>query len=274
MRIHTFCIALALASGELAAQALDEDNNIVNYSYAVVFGTGVYQVKDQTAFIFRVPFTYSLREPSPERPGMKLLLPALVGYYDYDYDKIFQGDTPGDAATLSFVPGLEFEYVMNERWRLKPYGQFGFGRDLKNNENARIAVGGVSSHYRIPHEGKWRYALGNTAIYTSYNPDNGGTQSMGILGVGIDLIYPWGLTVFGKESNLANYLIYYLYLDKPGFEQGDGRSESVSGEFEWGLALGFEKPSKFLGFEFERIGLGLRYSDDTKGIRLVTSFPF
>ncbi|MEN8108174.1 MAG: hypothetical protein ABFS22_09225 [Pseudomonadota bacterium] len=276
LRICIFCMATALvfASDKLTAQSPDEDQNIVNYSYAVVFGTGVYKVEDQTAFIFRAPFSCRVREPSRERSGIKLLLPALMGYYDYDYDKIFQGDLPGNAATLSFVPGLEFEYVMNERWRLKPYGQVGFGRDLKNNENALIYVGGVNSHYRIPNQGKWHFALGNTVIYTGYDPDDGGAQSIGILGAGIDMISPWGLPVFGKETNLANYLIYYLYLDNPGFEQRDDRSKSVSGEIEWGLALEFEKPPKLMGIEFERIGLGFRYGDNIRGIRFVTKFPF
>ena len=264
--------AMLCASGRLAAQAQGKDENLVNYSYAVVFGTGVYQVKDQKAFILRLPFSYRLRESSAEHPGMNLLLPALVGYYDYD--DVLDGGLPSDAATASFVPGLELEYIMNERWRLKPYGQAGFGRDLQNRENALIYVGGLKSRYSIPHEGTWRFALGNSAVYTGYDPDDGASQSTAILGIGVDTVFPWGVSLFGKETSLANYLIYYWYLDNPSFEQGDDRAESVTGEIEWGLALGFEHPPKLLGYEFDRIGLGFRYGGDIKGIRLVTDFPF
>ena len=256
------------------ANSPNEDESVVNYSYAVVFGTGAYKVNDQKAFIFRVPFTYRLREASPGRHGIQLLLPTLAGFYDYDYDKIAQANTPGDAATMSFVPGVEFEYLVNERWRLKPYGQVGIGRDLKNNENALIYVGGVNSHYRIPSPGKLNFALGNMLAITGFDPDDGSSQSMGILGVGIDMLYPWGLQLFGKETSLANHLIYYLYLDNPGFEQGDDRTETVRGEIEWGLALDFRKPRKLLGMELDRVGLGFRYGDNIKGIRLVTKFPF
>lgn len=276
LRICIFCMATALIflSGSLTVKSQDKDQSVVNYSYAVVFGTGAYEVKDQKAFVVRVPLSYKLREPSRERPGIKLLLPVLTGFYDYDYDKITQTGSPGDAATLSFVPGLEFEYVMNERWLLKPYGQAGFGRDLKNNENALIYAGGVNSNYKIPNPGKWQFALGNMLAYTGFDPDDGSAQSIGILGAGIDMIYPWGLDMFGKETNFANYLVYYLYLDNPSFEQGSDRSKSVSGEFEWGLALDFKKPRNFMGIEFDRIGLGFRYGDNIKGIRLVTEFPF
>jgi len=272
VRFNLVFLALLCLSGRLPAQVLDKDENLVNYSYAVVFGTGVYQVKDQTAFILRAPFSYRLREPSAESPGMNLLLPAMVGYYDYD--DVTSGSLPSDAATLSFVPGLELEYPVNERWRLKPYAQAGLGRDLQNKENALIYVGGIKSRYSIPYEGKWRFALGNTAIYTGYDPDDGSSQSTAILGVGIDMVYPWGLSLLGKQTSLANHLIYYSYLDNPSFEQGDDRAERVTGEIEWGLALGFEHPPKLLGYEFNRIGLGLRYGDDIKGIRLVTDFPF
>lgn len=266
--------ALNFFSGPLTAKSSDKDQSVVNYSYATVFGTGVYKVKDQKAFVFRVPLFYTVREPSRERPGIRLLLPAFTGFYDYDYNNISKVNSPGDAATLSFVPGLEFEYVMNEHWRLNPYGQVGFGRDLRNNENALIYVGGVNSHYRIPNQGKLDFALGNMLAWTGFDPDDGSAQSMGILGVGIDMIYPWGLHLFGKETSLANYLAYYWYLDNPSFEQGGDRSKSVRGEIEWGMALDFRKPRNFMGIEFDRIGIGFRYGDNIKGIRLVTEFPF
>jgi hypothetical protein len=218
--------------------------------------------------------SYRLREPSPGQPGIRLLLPVLVGFYDYDNDSVLQGSTPGDAATLSFVPGMEFEYVVNERWRLKPYGQVGFGRDLKNNENSLIYMAGINSHYRLPGSGEWKFALGNTVTYAGFDPDDGDTQSLGILGAGIDMISPWKLKMFGKETRLASSLIYYFYADNPSFEQGDDRSKSVNGEFEWSLALDFGEPRKLMGIEFDRIGLGFRYGDNVRGIRVVTKFPF
>lgn len=276
LRIHFvyFAIALIFVTGDLAANSVDEEQSVVNYSYAVFFGTGSYKVKDQKAYVIRAPLSYRLREPSPGSPGIKLLLPVLAGFYDYDFDSAFKADTPGDAATLSFVPGLEFEYIMNERWRLKPYGQFGLGRDLDNNENSLIYMAGVNSHYRLPRQGKWQFALGNTMAYTGFNPDDGGTQSLGILGAGIDTIFPWRFNLLGKDNSIANSLIYYYYLDNPSFEQGDDRQKNVTGEFEWSLALNFEKPRKLMGIEFDRLGLGFRYGDNIRGVRLVTRFPF
>ena len=69
-------------------------------------------------------------------------------------------------------------------------------------------------------------------------------------------------------------LAYNWYADSPNFLSGTEYTENVSGEFEWGIALGFEKPPVILGLKIQRIGLGFRYGDDIKGIRLITRFPF
>ncbi len=273
-RFAYIAIVLIFVTGESAANSEGDEQSVVNYSYAVFFGTGSYEVNDQTAYVIRAPLAYRIREPSSESPGVKLLLPVLAGFYDYDLDSTLKASTPGDAATLSFVPGLEYEYIVNERWRLKPFGQFGLGRDLENNENSLIYVAGVNSHYSLPGQGKWQFALGNTMAYTGFSPEDGSTQSLGILGAGIDTLFPWKFNLFGKETGIANSLIYYFYLDNPSFEQGDDRSKSVTNEIEWSLALNFEKPRKLMGIEFDRLGLGFRYGDNIWGIRLVTKFPF
>lgn len=267
-------LALLLIVCPVIAEQSGDDENVVNYAYAVIFGTGAYKVKDQKAFLFRIPFSYQVREASPPQPGLRILLPAIVGYYDYDYDNIFEGDLPGDTAVTSFVPGLEYSYELSPAWRLKPFGQLGVGRDIQNSENALIYVAGVTSRYRLPVDSRFRFALGNSAVFTGYDPEDGASQSMGILGTGLDVIYPWGVSLFGKETTLTSYVIYYLYLDNPQFEQGDDRAQKVNGEVELGLALGFEKPPTVLGMTLERIGLGFRYGGDIRGVRIVTDFPF
>jgi hypothetical protein len=269
-----FRLALAffLSVATPLAAAADDERSVVNYSYAVVFGTGVYKVGDQKALVLRAPLSRTLRDASPERPGMRLLLPVLAGFYDYE--EITQGSAPGDAATLSFVPGLELEYLVNDRWRLRPYGQIGLGRDLENRENAIIYSAGVSSLYKFPKTDSRQFALGGMLGFTGFNPDDDDGQSIGILGAGVDIIHPYRIRIFNRETRLANYLVYYLYLDNPNFEQGDEQSKSVRGELEWGLALDFRKARQLMGIEIDRIGLGFRYGGDIKGVRVVTRFPF
>ena len=78
--LPVFCMATALilVSGELTANSSDEDQSVVNYSYAAYFGTGAYQVRDQKAYVIRAPLSYGVREPSPEQPGIRIRLPTGV----------------------------------------------------------------------------------------------------------------------------------------------------------------------------------------------------
>lgn len=267
-------VLLTQAGSVSAEDSSGSDDNVVNYAYAVVFGTGVYKVKDQKAFLIRLPFSHRVHEPDPPTPGLRILMPALVGYYDYDYDSLLGGDLPGDAAVTSFVPGLELTYEVNDRWQLRPFAQAGFGRDLQNKENAFIYAAGVSSRYRFPSGGFQQLTLGNNLISAGYDPDGDGSQSMLITGAGLDYAFPWRFSVFGKRSYLASYAAYYLYLDNPSFEQGQDRAQKVNNEVEWSLALGFETPPSLLGITLERIGLGFRYGGDIRGVRIVTDFPF
>jgi hypothetical protein len=72
----------------------------------------------------------------------------------------------------------------------------------------------------------------------------------------------------------VGWLLYCAYVDNPTFERGGNRSKSSNGEFEVSLAMAFSKPRKLMGIEFDRIGLGFRYGDNVRGIRVVTKFPF
>lgn len=276
---YTFlCCVLFLmcifCAGVLKAQEITEENALVNYAYAVIFGTGVYEVNGQTAFILRAPLSYTIRETSSDQFGIQLLLPALVGYYDYSYDKAFKGKLPGEAASVSFVPGVELEYELSERWYVKPFTQVGIGRDLKNNVSTLVYRGGVTSKYTIPNQGKWRFLLGTELAVAGYKTESVSNDTMGIIALGIDAVYPWGVSLLGVETSIANYLTYYWYLDSLNFLEETYFSEKVSGEFEWGIALGFEEPLEILGLELHRIGLGFRYGDDIKGIRIISDFPF
>ena len=198
----------------------------------------------------------------------------LAGYYDYDYDKAIQGKLPGESASLSFVPGVELDYELSDLWHVRPFTQVGVGRDMKEYVSSLIYTGGITSNYSIPYDGKWRFILGTELALAGYKTESEPNDTLGVVALGIDAVYPWGVSLFGVETNIANYLTYYWYLDSLNFLKEAYQSENVSGEFEWGIALGFEEPLVIMGLEVERIGFGFRYGDDIKGIRIITEFPF
>ena len=82
----TAAIALITAGGIIPAWAGDDPGDLINYSFAVWIGSGVYKVKsaDKRFAVLRAPFAYTLREAQYDKAalrdklGYRLLLPALV----------------------------------------------------------------------------------------------------------------------------------------------------------------------------------------------------
>ena len=79
-------IALITNVGLLPAQAGDDPDALLNYSFAVWIGSGVYKVPDadKRLAVLRAPFSYTFRQAQYDKPkfrdrlGFKLLLPAVV----------------------------------------------------------------------------------------------------------------------------------------------------------------------------------------------------
>jgi hypothetical protein len=103
----TAAIALITEGGIIPARAGDDPGDLLNYSFAVWVGSGVYQVKnaDKRFAVLRAPFAYTLRPAQYdkaalcEKLGYRSLLPALVAVED-------ETDTDFTFGMAAFVPNF------------------------------------------------------------------------------------------------------------------------------------------------------------------------
>jgi hypothetical protein len=126
LRISTRSFSLWLIAGLLAAppalaqqaqpRFVQQREELVNWYYAATFGTGIYTSGDRTVAVLQLPLSYTLREPEEDRWGLRITLPVSVGFYDYDFNDIFNEGLPERLGTLSFVRPTEADYLT----RLKP----------------------------------------------------------------------------------------------------------------------------------------------------------
>ena len=156
LRAAKFFCAIALLSlitnsGIKSARASDSPDELLNYSFGVWVGSGIYKVTgtDKRFAVLRVPFSYTFRkaqydkEKFHNRLGFKLLFPAVVALQD-ETDSNF---TFGAAA---LGPGLEVQIPVNKYWTLKPLGQFGAGKDTAGGDVKYIYGGGTRSLISFP----------------------------------------------------------------------------------------------------------------------------
>lgn len=142
MIAYKYLIIVAVLAGHFlgvrSAGAVDELEDIFNYAYSSWIGSGFYRIGDRTVYLLRAPFSYTLREADSENWGLELLFPATIGFHDFSNGQ-------DNLGTITFVPGVRMAFPVLENWWLKPFGQFGFGKDFSGSDIVWIYGVGIKS---------------------------------------------------------------------------------------------------------------------------------
>lgn len=256
------------------AQIAPEDpGNTVHYSYSALLGTGYYTVDDRRVAVLRVPFRYEVREiTGRKKPGIHIKIPVTAGLHNFDISDIPELRID-DLVTMTVMPGVEFNYQINDRWAVDPAVHIGYGRNLTNNDSSLLWGADIRSRYAFDTTGI-PLTLGSEAVYAGYNPDDGPADSIVRLALGLDARIPTGWSIGDYNMFVGTHTIAFYYPVSLRFPKVERERFKTTTEFEFGLALGRNPPFEVLGFKFDRVGLAYRFSDVTSSIILNTRFPF
>ena len=276
MRTVLLFVATIFVAAPAHAQAVSPaaPGDTVHWAYSALFGTGVYRLDDRTVSVLRIPISFRIRDPHEGKPGVRLHTPISLGTHRIDIEEIL-GISEDDISTIAFVPGIQLDFPIGSRWNLTTAAYFGVGRDFSNDTWSEIVGAVVSASYTFDRN-SYRYELGSNVTVAGYRNEGQDTKLMTRLGFGFSTQIPtrWR---WGDRSLFINpQLIVYYYSNEVEFItllQGQDFID-VGSEVQIGLALGADRPFSIFGFQFDRVGLGYRYSDDLKGVKLVGRFPF
>jgi len=252
-----------------ATKAISEDDKeeLVNYAFATWIGSGVYRAGDRKMAIVRVPLRYTLRTPEEAKPGIKLLLPVTLGYYDFKNSDVNFG-------TASFVPGIEVAFPINKYWTLKPFGQFGAGKDTSDGNMVYIYGGGVRSLVSIPYK-EFEFGIGNALITADERDANGDIgYNFNMFEAGLDIQHPLGISFRGRELKGGVYFVVSQFLSRYELEEPDDDSTKLKTLFEIGLTIAPDEPIDIWKVSLERVGIDFRFGDHFSGIGMNLGFPF
>ena len=262
--------------GNLPSQAGDDPDALLNYSFAVWVGSGAYKVKnaDKRFAVLRVPVAYTFRPAQYDQPayrdrvGFRLLLPAVVGLEDETKSDFTFG-------AIAFVPGLEVQIPINKYWSLKPFGQFGAGKDTAGGDITYIYGGGVRSLISFPWQ-KFVFGIGNSLILAEdRNAVNNDTSGFSMLEAGLDVSHPIGLTFQNRELDAGIFFAVSRFFNRVEFLEDDGGTERVNRLFTVGLTIGTRKPVSIWKINFDRVGIDYRWGNaGFRGIGFNLGFPF
>lgn len=244
----------------------------VHYAFATLLGTGVYKLDDRTVTIFRVPIGWTIREPTRDKFGIRINIPTAVGFHNYDaLENLIP--TSDQLSTLSVVPGLELEFLVGEKWRVKPQGYLGFGTDLSRTDSALIYGAGVSALRSLGVKYP-EMRFGTALLLNGYDPGSRTGDFISRWTAGVDAKFPTRWRVDDRDVFVGGHVIGYYYMNRLEFRTIIDEPIELRTEIEFGLFVGARPAPKIFGITVNRLGVGYRFSDVSDAVVFFASFPF
>jgi hypothetical protein len=271
------CCAACAAFAAAPCIAQIPDTDPFHWAYAAAFGSGVYRLGDGTeAQTYRGNFSVSLRDAREDRAGVRLLLPVALGVQNLDDDALPPGRGSDGLEHAGFLPGVELEHLLGERWTLRTRAQLGYAKELEGAEqSARLAAVGVRS--RVEFDEAWgNPALINGILWTGFDSSAGQRNSLVRMTAGVELdvrAARWRV----RDSAMRwrpHVLKDWYYRPPPALAFGDDDAELLEGEWQLGVAAARTDGFKILIFEFDAVGVAYRFSDHSDGIRFYLNSVF
>jgi hypothetical protein len=254
--------------GKQVAWAADESEDTINYAYSSWIGSGFYKIGDRTTYLLRAPFSYALREADSDNWGLELLLPATIGFHDYT-------DGQDNQATITFVPGAQFVYPLLDNWWLKPFGQFGFGKDFSGSDIAWIYGVGIKSLATFDLKSS-ELDFGTAFTWAAQNQSGGGSDSgFSMFEIGLNSRWPTSIILLDRKSDINLFFVYTDFINDLDFERAKKENKSVQRLYKFGIALSSKEKYPILGlFDLSGGGVDVTFGEGYFGLGLTTGFPF
>lgn len=277
-RLICWLLAALIAAPAPAQTTQDEiQPTDFNYVYSAVLGTGFYKTSTERIFVLRVPMSWEVAHVD-ERNSLDLLTPVSFGVRDLRDD---EGDfeLPDRLLTLSFLPGLAWQYRAKNRWQITPSLQAGAARDFQADTTAWMYTGALRS-YAWWDIGKHRLGLGNRVLGAGQHIDSSDSQQGFImLENGLDWNYqlPWQLAERPLSSSV--FVLWQHYIDDLDIPGVSGETVVLENLYYLGFTFGFREKLTLLGFiPFKRAGFSFvrgntAGGDQLKAFTLNLGFP-
>ena len=286
MRLPTLiglCAAALLRAG--SASSADTDVSYANFAFANELGSGIYELHGHTLQVYTFTPSHWLRDaPYPgARPGIKLIFPVTVGFFNYKSADLIELELPKSIGALSFEPGVQWDFWLHEDWHVYPYLKAGGTYSSTTAVNAFIYGMGVRSDVRFSvwdGAGMWRSELLRAAVHYTHAyetlddgttvalPDDAFTRWRN----GVELRHVIGAPFRDRRAEVGVYGMIDVYADSPS-----GPATGISTrtlQYEGGLMFGTNPTWALWGFPLPRIGIGWRDAGALTGWRIVFGEPF
>jgi hypothetical protein len=235
---------------------------------------GVSEVQDASAQsfqVYRIPISYPIRRLEDKPWGLRITLPVSLGAYQLEAATGI-GDVVESIQSVAVIPGVEFLVPIGERWVLKPFAEVGVGDDSHTGETYLLYAAGIRA--RGEYEARpFELMVGTAFRYRSPADTDVVENWYSTVEAGLDAQLPLGFSVGSRDARGGGYAIL-RHFSELEFELVVDGPFNVSWNYEVGLSFSTEPALQVWKIKLPWIGLGYRFGDHTRGIRLNLAFPF
>ena len=257
-----------------AAQAADDDGSfgLTSFAFASYLGTGFYTTSGQNVFVLQMPFEHIIKQKTETEAGWKLKLPITVGFINFENLNSEELPELDDVGTITFLPGIAYQYPVTRNWTLTPFVDYGFARELAYTSNILIIGSGLKSTFNVHFEDSM-FTLGNRFLYAREQSEGASSDAdYSLIETGLN--YRVTSTFFFDDEPIYSNLYYinFYYPNNLVFFEQTENPVRIGIEHEIGITI--SNIPDFLFFEKPELGLGVRFGNDLKVYRLVFGAPF
>lgn len=250
------------------------DTQYANFAFAGEIGSGIYTISGSTITVYTFQPSYVLRtaEPNGGRPGIRLIFPFTVGFFNFDTSDLLHLKLPNSIGALSFEPGVELDYWITDGWDLYPYVKVGGTLASSSEVNAVIYGVGLRSDYRFEALGSFGLWRATLAYAGAHYPGDVPNESFTRLRNGVELDRTLNLTWHSRALEIAPYAIGDVFFTAPS-----GPASGIAPrtfQYELGLMIGLTPRWTIYGVPLPRLGIGYREAGVLSGWRVVLGDPF
>ncbi len=245
---------------------------LTSFAFASYLGTGFYTTSGQNVFVLQMPFEHTIIEKTDVDAGWVLKLPLTLGFINFDSLQLEELPGVNDVGTITFLPGLEYQYPVTPNWTIIPFADYGFARELDTTSNVLITGTGIKSYFDIYFDNA-KFTLGNRLLYArEQSKDFSSASSYSLLETGLNLRIDNVISFIDKPLYSSFYYINFYYPNNLVFFEQTPNPIKIGIEHEVGIT--FSNMPDFFFFKDPQIGIGVRFGNNVNVYRIVFGTPF
>jgi len=142
---------------------------------------------------------------------------------------------------------------------LKPFGQFGAGKDTACGD-VNYSYGGGSGSLLSFHWHKFVFGIGNSLILArDRNAATNESNGFSMLEAGLDVRHPLGIKLYNRDLDVGVFLVVSRFFNRVDFLEDEGQTERINLIYTAGLTMGSEKAVSLWKLDFDRVGIDYRW---------------